>query len=404
MCRCGKSPLWVPLAIQLTSSVRRFERFVADEQVDVRRYFKPFAAAMQLSLGHETADLVIDCTQAGAKCRTVLVGLAYHGTVLPLAWRTVRGKKGHVKAAQQLDVLKEVYGFFQYHREVIVLGDAEYSNEPLIAWLRAVGWHFVLRFQRGYLIRTQAGAPWRTAQQVYEAQHLKPGQVSHWQPITFTQAHQLADLTMTMPWAAGEPEPLCLISDVPARAAPHLMYERRFWIETLFGSHKSRAFQVARTHMTEPDHIDRLMLALAIATCITLGLGTQLIVTNKTYLVDRSDRRDLSLFQLGWRWLFRRLALDRLDELNIVFRWDIKLPVPGFQRAAYVGTHASHRHFEAGVRLLTMGLLLPAGTVFLGHVSTCRVMIWFIKHFPGSEHPKGACLLPVVPKIRFCPK
>jgi hypothetical protein len=86
--------------------------------------------------------------------------------------------------------------------------------------------------------------------------------------------------------------------------------------------------------MTTPDHIDRLVLAIAIATCITLGWGTHLIVTKQADQVDRADRRDLSLFQIGWRWIFRLVALDRLHELKIVFRWDIHLPPPGFQPAA----------------------------------------------------------------------
>jgi hypothetical protein len=85
--------------------------------------------------------------------------------------------------------------------------------------------------------------------------------------------------------------------------------------------------------MTTPEHIDRLILALAIATCLTLGLGTHLILTGQTHQVDRADRRDLSLFQIGWRWFFRLLALDRLREYKMVFSWSFKLPPAGFQPA-----------------------------------------------------------------------
>ena len=138
---------------------------------------------------------------------------------------------------------------------------------------------------------------------------------------------------MTVHWGAEAKEPLCLISSLPVSETPHLLYEMRFWIETLFGNQKARGFQLARTQMTTPAHIDRLILALVIGTCIALGLGTHLIVTQQTDLVDRADRRDLSLFQLGWRWLYRLLALDRLDDIEITFRWDFKLPPPGFQPA-----------------------------------------------------------------------
>lgn len=325
--------LWVPLPIQLTSIVRRFERFVAEPKVNVAAFFHPFVLASIAGLGPETAYLILDCTQAGKKCRTLVVGLAYHGTVLPLAWKTSRGKKGHLKGEVHQTLLQAVYPYLRYHRRVIVLGDAEFSNEPVISWLLEVNWGFVLRFQHSYQLQTGPTADWQSARQLYQASQLQQGQVKHWSKLTYTQQHQIPDLTVTVYWGEQEQEPWCLVSNLSTCEQPHLIYPRRFWIETLFGNHKSRGFQLARTHLTHPEQIDRLVLALAIATLITLGLGTELIVIDPTKLVDRTDRRDLSLFQLGWRYLYRLLALDQLVELKICFRWDIKLPPAGFQPA-----------------------------------------------------------------------
>ena len=120
---------------------------------------------------------------------------------------------------------------------------------------------------------------------------------------------------------------------MPATQQPTWCIEQRFWVETLFGSCKSRGFGLARTHLTDPEHIDRLILAIAIATCMTLGLGTHLVLSKHTARVDRADRRDLSLFQIGWRWLHRLLALDRLQEFKMVFAWQFILPKPGFRPA-----------------------------------------------------------------------
>lgn len=325
--------LWVPLPIQLTSIVRRFERFIADPQVVVAVFFKPFVLACMATLGNETAYLIIDCTQAGKKCRTLVVGLAYHGTILPLAWKTSKGKKGHLKGECHRALLQQVYPYLRYHRRVIVLGDAEFSNEPVIRWLLTVGWGFVLRFQHSYLLQISPTSPWQSAADLSRAVGLQPGQVRHWANLVYTQEHQIPGLRVTIDWGEDEAEAWCLVSNLSASDQPHLVYPMRFWIETLFGHHKSRGFQLARTHLTNPQQIDRLVLALAIATYITLGLGTELIVINQTRLVDRTDRRDLSLFQLGWRYLYRLLALNRLVELKIGFRWDIKLPPAGFQLA-----------------------------------------------------------------------
>jgi hypothetical protein len=325
--------LWMPLPIQLTSAVRRFERFVADPAVDVVALFEPFVLAMQASLGAETAYLILDCTQAGQHCRTLLAALAYHETVLPLGWHSIRGKKGHVTGEFQKTLLLRLYPYLQRHPRVVVLGDAEYSNAPVMTWLRSVGWDFVLHIRTNCLVRTPDDPAWQPVQELCEISQLQPGQVKHWERVCFTQEHRLVDLTLSIYWGTGEDEPLCLIANVPASQQPHLLYERRFWIETLFGSYKSRGFGLARTHLTDPEHIDRLVLAIAIATCITLGLGTQLVLDHKTHLVDRSDRRDLSLFQIGWRWLYRLLALNRLSELKLRFSWAFKLPAPGFQPA-----------------------------------------------------------------------
>lgn len=325
--------LWVPLCIQLTSLVRRFERFVADPRVKVGLFFHPFVLAGIACLGNETAYLIIDCTQAGQKCRTLVVGLAYHGTVLPLVWKSCKGKKGHLKGEFHRALLEQVYPYLRHHRRVILLGDAEFSNEPVIRWLLQVKWGFVLRFQHSYQLQTSPTAAWQSAQQLYQASQLHEGQVKQWSNLVYTQEHQIPDLTVTVYWAEQEAEPWCLVSNLAASEQPQLLYSLRFWIETLFGNHKSRGFQLARTHLTDPEQIDRLVLALAIATYITLGLGTQLIVIGQTKLVDRTDRRDLSLFQLGWRYLYRLLALGRLVELKICFRWDIKLPPAGFQPA-----------------------------------------------------------------------
>ena len=66
---------------------------------------------------------------------------------------------------------------------------------------------------------------------------------------------------------------------------------------------------------------------------MTLGLGTHLVLSQQTARVDRADRRDLSLFQIGWRWLQRLVALDRLPEFKMVFASRFTLPKPGFRPA-----------------------------------------------------------------------
>ena len=325
--------LLLPFKTQLTSQVRKFERFLADERVDVKQYFLPFVKAMHQSLGNEVAYIILDCTKAGKKCRVLLAGLVYHGTVLPVCWKTYAGSKGHMTGEKHKKLLQELPDCFACYHRIVVLGDAEFGNKEVISWLQDKKWDFVFRAQKSRKAQKDGSEEWLRIGDIHEAEGVRKGQVKHWEGISYTETHQLEGLTLTGQWEEGYTEPIYLISSLPAGQAPHLVYEMRYTIETLFGNNKSRGFQLAKTHLTNPKKIDRLFLVLAIATCQVLGLGTHLVLTEGTDWIDRSERRDLSLFQLGFRYFMRLIALNRLDLFEMYFRWDFSLPEPGPQPA-----------------------------------------------------------------------
>ena len=101
----------------------------------------------------------------------------------------------------------------------MVLGDAEYSHEAVVSWLQSVHWDFVLHIKANCLVRTTDDPAWQPVQELCETSQLQSGQVKHWEHACFTQEHRLADLTITIHWGAGEDAPLCLVSNLAARAS-----------------------------------------------------------------------------------------------------------------------------------------------------------------------------------------
>ena len=325
--------LLLPFKIQLTSQVRKFERFLKDERIDVKQYFQPFVKAMHESLGNEVAYIVLDCTKAGKKCRVLMAALVYHGTVLPVCWKTYAGSKGHMTGEKHKKLLEDLPNCFTCYHRIIVLGDAEFGNNEVISWLDDKNWDYVFRAQKSHKVQTDDSLGWLRIGVLHEIAGVQKGQIKHWEGIKYTESHQHDGLTLTGQWEERYSEPIYLISSLSAAQSPHVIYEMRYTIETLFGNNKSRGFQLERTHLTEPEKIDRLFLVLAIATCQVLGLGTYLVLTEGTDWIDRTDRRDLSLFQLGFRYFLRLIALNRLDLFEMCFRWDFSLPEPGPQPA-----------------------------------------------------------------------
>jgi hypothetical protein len=201
---------------------------------------------MVATLGDETVYLILDCTQVGPRCRTLLASLAYHETVLPVGWQSLCGQKGHVTGEFQKTLLIRIQPYLQTYRHVIVLGDAEYCNATVIRWVQKQDWAFVFHSRESNLVRTTDDPAWQPVAELLDHSALRPGQVRHWEQVAFTQEHRIAGLTLTIQWGVDEKQPLCLISNLAVAQQPHLVYERRFWIETLFGSCKSRGFDLAR--------------------------------------------------------------------------------------------------------------------------------------------------------------
>jgi hypothetical protein len=105
----------------------------------------------------------------------------------------------------------------------------------------------------------------------------------------------------------GEKEPWCLASNLPDPQMVLRFYKRRMWIEEMFGDMKRHGFDLERTMLRHFLRLSRLTLAVAILYVWLISVGTNTIRSGLRHLVDRKDRRDLCIFQVGLRYIERCL-------------------------------------------------------------------------------------------------
>ncbi|MEO1668295.1 MAG: hypothetical protein AAFU54_26915 [Chloroflexota bacterium] len=79
----------------------------------------------------------------------------------------------------------------------------------------------------------------------------------------------------------------------------------------MFGDMKGHGFDLDSSRLRTADRLSRLTMVVAILYLWLVAQGEALIRNGQTYLVDRRDRRDLSVFRLGWDFIERLLALQR---------------------------------------------------------------------------------------------
>jgi hypothetical protein len=93
-------------------------------------------------------------------------------------------------------------------------------------------------------------------------------------------------------------------------------YRRRFRIECFFSDTKTRGFRLDKSHLDEPERLSRLLLAAVLAYWWLTYLGVTGREADWDKLVHRTDRTDLSFFQLGWRIPREFLMCGRITELS----------------------------------------------------------------------------------------
>jgi len=82
-------------------------------------------------------------------------------------------------------------------------------------------------------------------------------------------------------------------------------YRHRLDEEQRFRDDQSSGFEWDASRVRDPAHMARFLLVLQLAACFVLAQGVFVLHHGLRAVLERPDRRTLSLFSLGLRWLDR---------------------------------------------------------------------------------------------------
>jgi hypothetical protein len=302
-----------PLEGKVPSLTNRLRRFLSNERLSIQSCYQPIVQRLVCRFNKGTIRLIIDCTKVGFNHQVMVVAIAYRKRALPLAWSVHPWAKGGVSAVEQIALLKRVQSFLPPESEVWLAGDSGFQYVPLLRWLQAQGWHFVIR-QSGNNMVSWPGQPWVRLADIDLAEGKT--RVIGW--VRLTHKHDHRWLWLILHWKEGEDEPWYLVSDCRGDRELIHCYQKRMWIEEMYGDMKGHGFDLETTHLRDSDRIDRLFLGICIAYVWFISLGSWVVKRGLRHLVDRKARRDLSIFRLGLEWMERCTRLNQPFVLRFV--------------------------------------------------------------------------------------
>jgi hypothetical protein len=300
----------IPGSALLVSTTKRLSRFLENPAIRVREWYQPIAKqwleAQAACLGE--IRLIVDGTKVGFSHQLLLVSLAYRRRAIPIAWTWVKHVKGHSSAFKQLALLNYVRKLLPAGIAVFLVGDCEFGSVEVLKWLDSWHWFYVLRQKSDTCLWLKSSTEWKPFGSFIH----KPGQ-SFWLGRGYLTAKEIYPVNLLVHWDKGEKEPWCLATNLPDREMALRYYRRRMWCEELHGDLKDHGFDLESTMLQSFEKLSRLTLAVAFLYVWLIAVGGRTIHEGLRHLVDRHDRRDLSIFQIGLRFIERRLT----NELSV---------------------------------------------------------------------------------------
>ncbi len=246
----------IPGEAKLTSATRRLSRLLDNPAIRVRAWYEPIARewleAQFRCIGE--IRLIVDGTKIGFGHQLLIICLAYRKRSVPIAWTWVKHVRGHSTAGKQLALLAYVRKLLPKGAVVFLVGDTEFGPVDVLRQLDSWSWFYVLRQKSSTHV-------WLNEQ---------PG----WKDFGSFVQRQMA------------------LS----------YYARRMWVEEMFGDFKKHGFDLESTMLRHFLRLSRLTLAVALLYVWLISVGGRTIRDGLRHLVDRVDRRDLSIFHLS-NWL-----------------------------------------------------------------------------------------------------
>lgn len=301
----SKVAVKIPGKAKLLSTFRRLERFLANPAIQVREWYEPIAKEWLLNQAATLGEirLVVDGTKIGFGHQLLMVALAYRKRAIPIAWTWVKHVRGHSTGATQIALLAYVKGLLPKDATVFIVGDTEFGPVKVLKQLQNWHWFYVLRQ------KSDTGV-WSTLEQQWQpfGSFVQKAGQSLWLGCKeFSQSH-IYTVNLLAHWEKGEKEPWLLATNLPDAQTALRFYKRRMWIEEMFGDLKEHGFDLESTLLHSFIRLSRLTLVVAFLYVWMISAGAKTIHAGLRHLVDRKDRRDLSIFQIGLRFIERRIV------------------------------------------------------------------------------------------------
>lgn len=292
---------------KVDSHYRRIQRFF--KEVEIQQH--TIARLVASLLPYDQFVLSIDRTNWMLGCFAInflVLSIVHQGTAFPIFWLLLP-KKGNSNTKERIELINQFLDVFGSRKIDYLTGDREFIGQLWFAYLIKHQIEFRLRIKKNMMISRSNG-------------QLSPA-ANFFRSLPLSTECQLVDRRWVcghLLWVTGMRLPsgdylIVVAHDHSAQVMND--YAKRWKIEVLFESLKSRGFNFEDANLKDRESLNRLLSVLTLAFCWAYHVGAWLNEI-KPIRIKKHQRPAKSVFRYGFDWI-RHLLFnpnDKQDELQ----------------------------------------------------------------------------------------
>lgn len=302
----SKLALYIPGLAKEAGRIARIRRWLANDAIATRDLYDPLIREVLTAWRGREATIILDgCFIRHKTLQMLRLSLSHCLRAVPLAWEVVTSK-GNVEASVGEPLLRYAAELLKSTRRVTFLADRGFRGREWARLCEGFGWRYLIRVANTTVITFRDGR-----QLAIDKLPVPRGERRYYPHIRLTQEGawpcHLA-VTWTTPKPGEEPELCAIMTNWHPNGWVLRHYLRRMHIEESFRDEKSGSFDLHHSHLRDPQRLDHLLLAIAVAVLWIYELGERVLKEDKRSDIDPACERQLSVFQLGFRALQRAIS------------------------------------------------------------------------------------------------
>lgn len=289
------------------SSLRRIQRFIADYALDGDLIAR---LVFVLLPQRDKVKLTIDRTNwkfGRSDINIFMLGVVYQGVAFPLLF-TMLDKRGNSNSQERINLIERFVRLFGKDCIECLVADREFVGEKWIAYLNREQIRYHIRIRNNFKVYLPRNG--REIKASWLFNDLRTGQYRHYDKIVSINGQYC--------YLSGcklqKGDFLIIVSfNRPEKAKDY--YAQRWQIEMCFKAMKSSGFDIEKTHLTDIDRIEKLVLLIMIAFVWCYKVGIYLHQNIRPIQIKKHGRKARTIFKYGLDYIANCLlnALKPMD-------------------------------------------------------------------------------------------